>query len=761
MATFTAQDRTDIIKIAVGVWGAAPGYSTLNDLAAHYRAGGTTLELVEMLVANDIFINEYPAAMTDEEMVTKLVDTMVGGLVAQEDFEWAVDALMAELNAGASFAEVILIAGNALAAVDPEENAAWANAHLAFLNRVEVAEYFSWDLQKDAATLADLRAVLDGVDHTEAGLQQGIDNADGATAEPPQTFTLTANIDVLTGGAGNDVFNAPLTISGGNTVNTLGGFDELYGGGGTDRLNATLVDDAGAPILDSIERLWIRSRHDDAELSLSGANAVEQLWNDRSTNDLTITGASSVVLGLNQVMAGTTYDVTFASRSGVQTIVTQGAGTAAAAVNVQVNTAAAAAANVTSLALVAAGGSANNIALDTGFNNVGTLTITGSAPLTLATDNDLANANVVTATGYTGNLTLDMTGNALGENLNVNLGGGNNRLLIDGAVAGTTGAAINLGGGTNTLNVGALQDYNLENVAIAGSTVQILEFNASTAADIDLDGFSGVTTVQFRGTLNVDADMVIENGPSSLTFTAQAAIAGDLGGEEIDFGDTQSLTMITSGVAGVSAGSINDITIAGDNLTSVTMVAVAGDIGGAGTVVLESDSVTTLTLMDSSTGATTGRSFELDLVGTESLTTINASTLKADSSVVIFADIADYSSAVSVYIGGAVRLDANGDVAAMTEVQYWADVDNSIREIFKFVGNDIGDVIIDGFAAGVLGSHDRLDFSAFAGVTGLDDLNVEVTGGGDFILTSDGFTGSITLTNVNGDPTDDAANFIF
>jgi hypothetical protein len=74
------------------------------------------------------------------------------------------------------------------------------------------------------------------------------------------------------------------------------------------------------------------------------------------------------------------------------------------------------------------------------------------------------------------------------------------------------------------------------------------------------------------------------------------------------------------------------------------------------------------------------------------------------------------------------------------------------------VGEDFGDVTIDDFLPGVGGNADRLDFSAFAGVTGLDDLNITYDGS-NTVITSDAFAGEITVVGV--DLSTDAVNFIF
>lgn len=46
--------------------------------------------------------------------------------------------------------------------------------------------------------------------------------------------------------------------------------------------------------------------------------------------------------------------------------------------------------------------------------------------------------------------------------------------------------------------------------------------------------------------------------------------------------------------------------------------------------------------------------------------------------------------------------------------------------MFSFVGTDIGDIWIENYLAGVGANGDRLDFSKFAAVDSLDDLNISL-----------------------------------
>lgn len=167
-------------------------------------------------------------------------------------------------------------------------------------------------------------------------------------------------------------------------------------------------------------------------------------------------------------------------------------------------------------------------------------------------------------------------------------------------------------------------------------------------------------------------------------------------------------------------------------------------------------SLTSLTLADATDDGDT--TFVIDLVDTVNLTTINLSGGEA-TDITIDANAAQFAGAVTINIGD-FGVDADGVLAG--GLDYTADTTNNFREQFKFVGDNIGDITIDDFLTGIGNNADRLDFSAFAGVTGLDDLNLAFDGIDTTTITSDAFDGTIEVTTVGGvDLSTDAANFMF
>ncbi|GAB6060667.1 hypothetical protein [Desulfonatronum parangueonense] len=573
-----------------------------------------------------------------------------------------------------------------------------------------------------------------------------------------QTITLTIGSDEITGTSGNDVFNAPLVAvqdpSGVGEAQTLNDGDILDGGAGVDRLNARLIEATTTPeSIVNIEQFFLRSTAGASTLNAMNVDGLEQLWNDRSTQNLSVNNLQdSVTLGLNQVARNTTFEATYAANTATQNVVLQGAGRApTAGGNDAVTLDVTGATTITTLSLNVASG-VNNIIADGDLDDISRLNITGSGTLFLeAAANDFRNIITIAVGNFAGDLDLNISGQdfAGGEG-NIVLGSGDNRLVIDGS-QDLDGVSIDLGAGYNILAVGDLNALDLSEAEIVYAHVQELEFGASTAGDLDLENWTAVETLTFADTLAVDADITIENAPSTLTVNFEGAVTG---ANTIDFQEAENLFINNT-------ATVDDITITGEELVNVVIVAEA-NFGATTAVTIEGNtadewSLSTLTLIDLSDDGDV--EFGIVLDETVELKTIDASSMQDGSEVTINATNADFGSAVTILIGK-LGFDADGATTGVA-FTYETTGTNAVREVFRFVGEDIGEVVIDGFQAGVLGSNDRLDFSQFAGVSSLDDLNVDDSIAGTYVFTSDGFTGEITLVNVVGNPTDDAANFIF
>ncbi|MGM0633966.1 MAG: hypothetical protein ACQETO_12440, partial [Pseudomonadota bacterium] len=73
--SFTQEDRTDVIALAVGVWGAAPGAANLEALGQQFEndATFTISDLAAELVTTHAYKEEYPDSLTSEQWATRVV----------------------------------------------------------------------------------------------------------------------------------------------------------------------------------------------------------------------------------------------------------------------------------------------------------------------------------------------------------------------------------------------------------------------------------------------------------------------------------------------------------------------------------------------------------------------------------------------------------------------------------------------------------------------------------------------------------------
>ena len=243
---YTEQVQQDLIGLMVGMFDAAPGQVIFNDVADAYRAGADYTAIANTLAGTDEFKSIYGSNLTDGQYVTRLVNNMLDGHVSDADqVQDVIDLFVGELNAGATRGQIALAAAAALRDVDPSDPV-FGQAGVAFSNKVDVATYYSIDAAQNGNDLAELQAVLAGVDHTDASVEAAKDAIDGNGSDGGTggAFYLTADQDIINGGAGDDLFVADVVQVGGLQVNSLGTGDRLNGGAGNDTLEAQVTQGA-------------------------------------------------------------------------------------------------------------------------------------------------------------------------------------------------------------------------------------------------------------------------------------------------------------------------------------------------------------------------------------------------------------------------------------------------------------------------------------------------------------------------------------
>lgn len=313
-----------------------------------------------------------------------------------------------------------------------------------------------------------------------------------------------------------------------------------------------------------------------------------------------------------------------------------------------------------------------------------------------------------------------------------------------------------------------------DDLSISGvSTLAIGAITLTGDGTLDLDGIAPSALV-FEGAVDVDGNtLLLDNTAAALDITFESTVDNGT----LDFGDAAETVVLTAeGVTGgttlveLTGEALVDLTVNAEAdadfdvaATAAALEAVAINANEDGITITstingdaaEETSLTSLSLTDASEAG--DAEFDITLVNTLNLATIDLAG-GVDTVFTIDASLAAFAGTVTINIGD-FGVDADGVVSAAALLDYTADTAGTLREVFKFVGEDFGNVKITDFLAGVGGNADRLDFSAFDGVDGLDDLNLAVNGSGDTVITSDAFEGTITVVGV--DLSTDAFNFIF
>jgi hypothetical protein len=240
MAFITAETRSDLIALAVGMLNQAPSNTLLEELIALSVEGGSLADAADHIAKTDAFKAEYPSFQTAEQYATELFDNITTGGTVSAEIRTAVIELATGFLTSGAYSK----SGLALAIVDfLSQPAALLNDDFADIaqsvqNRSAAAEYFVVTKELGGSSDAELAAAVASVTSDAATLTAANAAAD-ASAEAEavvagQTFTLTTGLDTPVGGGANDTFVAQ--DNAGALTNTLTTGDTLNGGAGTDTL---------------------------------------------------------------------------------------------------------------------------------------------------------------------------------------------------------------------------------------------------------------------------------------------------------------------------------------------------------------------------------------------------------------------------------------------------------------------------------------------------------------------------------------------
>ncbi|MEZ0307425.1 MAG: calcium-binding protein [Ramlibacter sp.] len=233
--TITTQERTNIIKLTVAMFDAAPGATYLSTLTSAYEANGHNLAALAVEASNTAIFNSlYPASQSASAFAAAFLTPL--GLQGNAT---AVDFIVARVQAGMNKGQVIFEASVALDGTSLPE---FASAKALLNNETEVALYYSVDLATPETNLGELHSVIatvtsshTSVDEAIAAMTPGSGQHEINLTSANDTYTIGAGDFSINGLGGDDTIT---TGSGNNTVTTVGGNDSITTGGGNDMVFA-------------------------------------------------------------------------------------------------------------------------------------------------------------------------------------------------------------------------------------------------------------------------------------------------------------------------------------------------------------------------------------------------------------------------------------------------------------------------------------------------------------------------------------------
>lgn len=529
----TTQERTNILKLTVGLFNAAPGANYLSEFTSVFEANGHNLPaLANTLGTTGAFQSLYPNFQTASEFATKFLTTL--GLQGKTE---AVDFVTLKFNAGVPKAQIIF---DALVALDASTSAEYADARAILVNKAAVAENYSVTLGASSTSLATLQGAVANVTADAASVTAA--NAANAGGNG-QTFTLTANQDApgalapsvnTQGTSGNDTYIGVIENGG---TSTLQATDNIDGGAGVDTLQIIASGNAAGgntvtPLfLKNVEKVWVKDVDATAVTTVNLANAtgVTEVISDASVTTVNFQNIGAAALTAKNI-----------STAGVTTTATLG--TSPVTTPVVIN-----------------------------LEKLGTEDAVGAAAVSA------------------GRVVINDT-NADNTAATINVAAGTVRIATVGALATSGAAAINLSGqdstgvaagglaavfGTHTvsaLTINATGDLTVSalDVAAGTATAAIQGFDTTKAASITVTGAGKVDMGLLAGAVKtVNASAATGN----VTFTGSTysgSAAGVTNGLTVTTG-TGNDSVTLSGVATASAntGAGNDsVIVVGGTLTA-------------------------------------------------------------------------------------------------------------------------------------------------------------------------------------------------
>jgi len=343
---------------------------------------------------------------------------------------------------------------------------------------------------------------------------------------------LTTSLDQLTGTSSDDVFTGSNMGGTGDTIN-FG--DTIAGSTGSDTLKLYISDDTnlGDLTLNSVETVWISNQDNSTDINAqewTGTTSIEfykptvatKVSNLQNNVTITITEQATTV-GLDVDFLSTAFDdgATLSLVLNDTDSSSDGLTTADGVLKVNTISDSFASLNITS------NGTANDLTLDLDdgadvTDTLTTITVTGSADLALAENNDeLESLTTVIASTMTGGLTLDLSAGAqsagTATSITVTTGSGDDVITTT-----ANGDTVTTGAGDDVVVGGAGND-----VISTGTGNDTITTGAGGSDDIDAGDGNDTIIVDNNVTSNDDIDAGVGTDTVSLNSAGFVAVAAD------------------------------------------------------------------------------------------------------------------------------------------------------------------------------------------------------------------------------------------
>jgi len=748
----TTAERSNIVKLVVAMFNAAPGATYLADLTVAYEANGRSLtNLANDLSNTAAFKGINPVFQTAAEFATSLLTPL--GLQANTT---AVDYVTAQFNSGVSKG---LIAYNVAAALTATTDTQFADAKAILNNKTTVAEYYSVTKAIAQTNIGTLQQSISTVTKDAASVtaaQGAIDS--GTVGGSGSVFTLATAAETLTGTSGNDTFNSADT--------TLTAADSVDGSSGTDTLNFTNSTAAAAfpgASIKNIEVVNVRATANLTGADLSALPGLTTFNADRSTAAaVTATNAGSGVqyglLGDGSALFGAAVNLGYAAGATAATLNIAGGVKSAAATTVTLTGAGVTATTINStgaantLSVAATAGAIVNAAtskattINAATNLTTALTTTADTSLTVTGTGvvDLSGVNygsalnnalvTINASAMTAGGLKVMAGNS--TTLKFTGGAGNDSLGLGAVVA--TGATVDGGAGTDTLYVAGNSAYI---TAGTGAIIKNFEVVDVTTATVDLDNLAtnntltglrvgGSATVSNINSATAGAVTVYANATPVLNVKG-ATTPGQLDTVKIDVNDgSATVNTITLTAPTLTAVETLNVT-ATDNVTITSLANALALTGitftGAGAISMTTTAIALNPNVTVDASAATGN-FTLDATGA----TANGYTIKG-------------SAGTNVLTGGSapIAVDISKSTAKADQVIITSATGSSASVLQTITG--FTNAVTTGDKLDVINTGTITANAAAGTATGVTNLTAAITSG---IITFGG-TAAATATLQN------------